>query len=167
MLQDANTNKGKPSARRDVILVFVVCILRVIVTLVITFVIGGLLAPKHPNTTEIPDPNGWANIAIVYPASTNICVGGCQIHQNWIEFHLPSGGYLRNSVRLKTSLFAGQILTVGIAPSPCGIKDEYNFMCLHMLVRATLLRVLTEFNIIPLSQLRDTGNWWLEYKRYP
>jgi hypothetical protein len=112
---------------------------------------------------EQPSSNGEATTRIAYPSSTNLCINGCQPHQNWIEFYLPSHSYFRSSLRLKTSLFLGQILTFGIASAPCEQQERAGYTCLNMELSHRLLIVLTSLNLAPLSQLRNTNNWWLEY----
>jgi hypothetical protein len=121
------------------------------------------LAAKRPNVSLIPGRNGGANIEIAYPSSTNLCIGGCNPHQNWIEFYLPSGSYFTNALSLRTSLFLGQIYTLGISSTPCKHQEKAGYTCLDMQIRHTLLWALTGLNLTPLSQLRDTNNWWLEY----
>jgi len=121
------------------------------------------LAAKRPNVSQIPGLQGSANIEIAYPSSTNLCIGGCRPHQNWIEFYLPSDGYLKNTLRLRTTLFLGQIYTLGISSTPCTHQEKAGYTCLDMQISHTLLWALTGVNFTPLGQLRDTNNWWLEY----
>ena len=113
--------------------------------------------------TGRPSSNGDATTGIAYPSSTNLCVNGCQPHENWIEFYLPSHSYYKSSLRLKTSLFLAQILTLGISSAPCEQQERAGYTCLNMELSHRLLTVLTSFNLTPLSQLQDTNNWWLEY----
>jgi hypothetical protein len=114
-------------------------------------------------STGQPSSNGGPTTGIAYPSSTNLCVNGCQAHENWIEFYLPSNSYYKNSLRLKTSLFLGQILTFGISSAPCQQQERAGYTCLVMEISHRLLTVLTSLNLTPLSQLRVTNNWWLEY----
>src|ERR1700690_2542622 len=88
---------------------------------------------------EQPSSNGEATTGIAYPSSTNLCINGCQPHQNWIEFYLPSHSYFRSSLRLKTSLFLGQILTFGIASAPCEQQERAGYTCLNMELSHRLL----------------------------
>jgi hypothetical protein len=134
----------------------------VIGLLVISSVLIYQLSNKRP---EQPSSNGGASTGIAYPSSTNLCINGCQPHQNWIEFYLPSHSYFRSSLRLKTPLFFGQILTLGIASAPCEQQERAGYTCLNMELSHRLLTLLTSLNLTPLSQLRDTNNWWLEYKQ--
>ena len=110
-----------------------------------------------------PSSNEGATPGIAYPSSTNLCVNGCQPHQNWIEFYLPSHSYYKNSLGLKTSLSLAQILTFGVSSAPCEQQERAGYTCLNMELSHRLLTVLTSLNLTPLSQLRDTNNWWLEY----
>jgi hypothetical protein len=112
---------------------------------------------------QVPSPNEGENIEIAYASSTNLCIDGCKPHQNWIEFYLPSDSYFRDSLRLKTSLSLGQLLTFGIASSRCEHQEKDGYTCVNMEISHRLLAVLTSLNLTPLSQLRDTNNWWLEY----
>jgi hypothetical protein len=118
------------------------------------------LSNKRP---EQPGSNGGATTGIAYPSSTNLCINGCQPHQNWIEFYLPSHSYYKNSLGLKTSLFLAQILTFGVSSAQCEQQERAGYTCLNMELSHRLLTVLTSLNLTPLSQLRDTNNWWLEY----
>ncbi len=128
------------------------------------FAVSSVLIYKLSNRSAgQPSSNAEANIEIAYPSSTNLCINGCQPHQNWIEFYLPSHSYFRSSLRLKTSLFLGQILTFGIASAPCEQQERAGYTCLNMELSHRLLAVLTGLNLTPLSQLRDINNWWLEY----
>ena len=113
--------------------------------------------------TGQPSSNEGATPGIAYPSSTNLCVNGCQPHQNWIEFYLPSHSYYKNSLGLKTSLSLAQILTFGVSSAPCEQQERAGYTCLNMELSHRLLTVLTSLNLTPLSQLRDTNNWWLEY----
>jgi hypothetical protein len=121
------------------------------------------LAAKRPNVSQIPGRNGGANIEIAYPSSTTLCIGGCNPHENWIEFYLPADGYLKNTLRLRTTLFIGQIYTLGISSTPCEHQEKAAFTCVDMQISHTLLWALTGLDLTPLGQLRDTNNWWLEY----
>jgi hypothetical protein len=103
------------------------------------------------------------NIQIAYPSSTNICVDGCRPHQNWIQFYLVSNSFYNWSLRLKTSIWMAQILTIGISSAPCFHQDKPGYTCIRMEISHRLLWGLTTFNLTPLNQLRDTSNWWLEY----
>jgi len=103
------------------------------------------------------------NILIAYPSSTNLCVDGCKAHQNWIQFYLVPNSFVDQSLRLKTSLWQAQILTIGISSMPCIHQNRPGYSCIVMQLSHHLLWGLTSFDLIPLNQLRDTGNWWLEY----
>ncbi len=103
------------------------------------------------------------NIQIAYPSFTILCVNGCRPHQNWIEFYLVSNSFLERSLRLKTSIWLAQILTVGISLAPCFHQDRPGYTCIRMEISHHLLWGLTTLNLTPLSELRDTSNWWLEY----
>lgn len=141
--------------------------------LVFSFSIIGLLAVSSvmsyqfvaslPNIPRAPNTGAGANIGIAYPTSTNLCINGCEPHQNWIRFYLPLYSYQRNSFRLRTSLFLGQLLTIGISGSRCRREDKTGYSCVDMELSHRLLAVLTGTGLAPLSQLRDTNNWWLEY----
>ena len=133
----------------------------VIGLLVVSSVLIYHFSNKRP---EQPSSNGGATTGIAYPSSTNLCINGCRAHENWIEFYLPSHSYYKNSLRLKTSLFLAQVLTVGISSSPCEQQERAGYTCLVMEISHRLLTVLTSLNLTPLSQLRDTNYWWLEYK---
>ena len=111
--------------------------------------------------------SGGAEIEIAYPSSTNICVGGCNPHQNWIVFYLPSGSFALDSLRLRTSLFAAQMLTIGTASKLCEHQDMTGYACLDVWLRARLLSAVTGLDLAPLSQLRDVNKWWLEYSPPP
>ncbi len=69
-------------------------------------------------------------IQIASPSSTNICMGGCKAHQNWIQFYLVTNSYLENSLRLKTSIWLAQILTYGISSTPCIRQDKSGYTCI-------------------------------------
>jgi hypothetical protein len=116
---------------------------------------------KGPPAIGVADKT--PNIQTAYPSSTNICVGGCQAHQNWIEFYLLSNGYIESSLRLKTSIWLAQILTYGISAAHCFRQDKPGYTCIRMEISHHLLWGLTTLNLTPLNQLRDAGNWWLEY----
>ena len=103
------------------------------------------------------------NFQIAYPSSTHICMDGCNAHENWIEFYLVSNSYFEPSLRLRTSIWPAQILTYGISSSPCFPQDKPVYSCIDMEISHRLLWGLTSLNLSPLSQLRDTSNWWLEY----
>ncbi len=105
-----------------------------------------------------------SNISIAYPASTHLCIGGCREHQNWIEFYLPSDSYVEGSLKLKTTLFWAQILAYGISSTPCAQQDRPGYTCVDMEISYRLLSGLIDFNLTPINQLRNTGNWWLEYR---
>ena len=122
------------------------------------------LAAKRPNVSLIPGRNGGANIGISYPSSTNLCIGGCNPHENWIEFYLATGSYIVESLKLRTTLFPGQVLTLGISSTPCYYQEKAEYTCLEMQLSHNLLTALTGLNLIPLGQLRDPDNWWLEYE---
>jgi len=175
MSQERNT-RAKPSAIRLAKLVFYIGMIGLLAvsTLVIFQLSDGRtqplpsilqisLAAKRPNVSQVPDPQGGANIGIAYPSTTYLCINGCRPHQNWIEFYLPSDGYLKNTLRLRTSLFLGQIYTLGISSTPCKHQEKAGYTCLDMQISHTLLWALTGVNLTPLGQLRDTNNWWLEY----
>jgi hypothetical protein len=151
---------GKPSAARLSRLFFSLGILGL---LAVSLAIGNQLAAKGPAIPQIPNSKGGSNIKIVYPSSTYLCVGGCKPHQNWILFYLPPGEVRMDSLRLKTSLFLAQILTVGIGGDRCPNEEKSGTNCVVMELSHRLLSVLTETGLVPLSQLRDTDNWWLEY----
>ncbi len=154
--------RRKPSAARLGRLVFSLCIIGL---LVISSVISYQLAAKYLNIPRVLNPSGRINIEMAYPSSTNVCTGGCKPHQNWIEFYLPSGSFLEDSLRLKTSIFLGEILTIGISSTPCEHQEKAGYTCLDMELSHRLLSALTGLGLTPLSQLRDTNNWWLEYTR--
>ncbi len=105
-----------------------------------------------------------SNIAVAYPASTHLCIGGCREHQNWIGFYLASDRYVEGSLKLKTNLFWAQILTYGISSMLCTQQDRPGYTCLDMEISYRLLSGLIDLNLSPLSQIRDTRNWWLEYQ---
>ena len=105
-----------------------------------------------------------SNISIAYPASTHLCIGGCREHQNWIEFYLPSDSYVEGSLKLKTTLFWAQILTYGISAALCVQQDRPGSTCVDMEISYRLLSGLIDFNLVPVNQLRNTSNWWLEYQ---
>ena len=150
--------RGKPSvANRLGKLLYLICVIGLVA-------ISSVLIYQLSNgKTGQSSSNSGANIKIAYPSSINLCIDGCQPHQNWIEFYLPSQSYYKNSLRLKTSLFLGQILTLGISSAPCKEKERAGYSCLVMEISHRLLTVLTSLNLTPLNQLRDTNNWWLEY----
>lgn len=102
-------------------------------------------------------------IQIASPSSTNICMGGCKAHQNWIQVYLVSNSYLEKSLKLKTSIWLAQILTYGISSAPCVHQDKPGYTCIIMEISHHLLWGLTTLNLTPLNQLRDTSNWRLEY----
>ena len=124
---------------------------------------GLQLSNLEPNISANSRPQESTDNGIVYPTSTYLCDGGCKPHSNWIQFYLPPGNFSRRSLQLKTSLFMGQILTYGISGSRCYFQDKPGYSCIDMELSHRLLQVLTEFNLIPIDQLRDTNNWWLEY----
>lgn len=111
----------------------------------------------------LASPNNISNIGIAYPFSTNICIGGCHAHQNWISFYLTPNIYVEKSLRLKTSLFWGQILTYGISSTPCLDQFKPGYACINMEISHRLLSLLTGLNLTPLDQLQSKNNWWLEY----
>ncbi len=152
--------RGKPYAARLGRLVYSLCILGL---LVISSVISYQFAAKYLNIPRIPKPSGRANIETAYPSSTNLCSGGCKPHQNWVEFYLPSGSFHEDSLRLKTSIFIGEILTIGISSTPCEHQERAGYTCIDMELSHRLLSALTGLGLTPLRQLRDTNNWWLEY----
>lgn len=108
-------------------------------------------------------PNNISNIGTAYPFSTNICIDGCHAHQNWISFYLASNTYMEKSLRLKTSLFWGQILTYGISSTPCPDQFKPGYTCINMEISHRLLSLLTGLNLTPLNQLQSKNNWRLEY----
>jgi hypothetical protein len=177
MSQERNM-RVKPSATRLGKLVFSICMIGLLVissVVILQFSNGRTrrfvsnfqisLVAKRPTASRIPGPSGGPDIEIAYPSSINLCIDGCKPHQNWIEFYLPSDGYLEDTLKLKTSLFLGQVFTVGISSTPCKHQEKTGFTCLEMQIRHTLLWALTGLNLTPLSQLRDTNNWWLEYRQ--
>ncbi len=168
-LQDMNKNTEKPSSRRlgklDLLLGLLIWLVFILAVLTLAFEIGNLLLPQRPFINVSPNPSGGANSAIVYSSSTHLCLNGCPPHQNWIEFYLPPGGFVDGSAKLKTYLYMGQILTVGISGERCKIQDTNGFLCLDMMLSHTLLSALTGLDLMPLDQLRDVNNWWLEYKQ--
>ncbi len=105
-----------------------------------------------------------SNVAIAYPASTHLCVGGCREHQNWIGFYLASDGYVESSLKLRTTLFWAQILTYGISSMLCAQQDKPGYTCVDMEISHRLLLGLNGLNLSPVSQLQDSHNWWLEYR---
>ena len=120
--------------------------------------------------SKFPDPkpaptltNNDSNIGVAYPSSTNICISGCNAHQNWISFYLISNTYIEKSLRLKTSLFWGKLLTYGISSTPCLDQIKPGYTCINMDISHRLLSLLTGLNLTPLDQLRNNSNWWLEY----
>ncbi len=115
----------------------------------------------HSNASSV------AGVDYAFPSSTHLCIGGCKEHQNWIVFYLASNSYVRSSLRLKTRLFFAQILTYGISATPCPHQDKPGYTCVEMELSHRLLWFLTQFNLTPLNQLRDTNNWWLEYTPLP
>lgn len=117
-----------------------------------------------PNYTPASDaPNYTSNIRIARPVSTTLCIGGCRAHQNWISFYLISNTYTEKSLRLKTSLFWGQILTYGISSTPCLDQIKPGYTCINMEISHRLLSLLIGLNLTPLDQLQSKSNWWLEY----
>ena len=116
----------------------------------------------HESASVAPSSN-ISNIAIMFPTATNLCVDGCSGHENWITFYLQSSTYAKKSLRLKTSLFWGQILTYGTSGEPCPKQDKTSYVCINMGVSHRLLELLTRSGLTPLDQLRNTNNWWLEY----
>ncbi len=134
--------------------------------LAVSSVIGKQLAGKAPTFPQVSKPNEGSEVEIAYASSTYLCVGGCRPHQNWILFYLPPGDIRMDSLRLKTSLFPAQILTVGIAGGQCRPEEEKaGSDCLVMELSHRLLSALTDSGLVPLSQLRDTNIWRLEYTR--
>jgi hypothetical protein len=118
------------------------------------------------NAPRLPAPSAGANVEIAYPLSTHLCLDGCRSHENWIVFYLPTNGSRVNAVRLKTSLFFGQILTVRISAGDCEHETSMpGYTCFHMELSHRLLRVLTTLDLAPLPELQDKNNWWLEYTR--
>ena len=126
-------------------------------------VLGLLCACSVKTPAVINGVSKKPNILIAYPSSTNLCVDGCRPHQNWIQFYLVSNSFADRSLRLKTSIWLAQILTLGISSTPCVQQDRPGYTCIDMEISHHLLWGLTSFDLTPLSQLRDTGNWWLEY----
>jgi hypothetical protein len=168
--------RGKlPAARSGklVISIWVIAIFAISVLGIYLISSGRILQPaslfqidlnaKRPDNLQGPGTRAGANSRVVYPSSTHICMNGCNPHQNWIQFYLPSGTYIRDSFRLRTTLFLGQPLTFGISSTPCFHQDIAGYTCVVMQLSHRMLSTLTRFNLIPLSQLRDTNNWWLEY----
>ena len=119
---------------------------------------------ERPIPQEVPNAGVGKNIEIAYPTSTNICVDRCKPHQNWIEFYLPTGSYIVESLRLRTSLFMANLLTLGISSTPCDNQPKAGYTCLEMQLSHNLLTALTGTNLTPLKQLRNPDNWWLEYE---
>jgi len=107
--------------------------------------------------------NKISNTRIGYPFSTNICIDGCRAHQNWVSFYLASNTYVEKSLRLKTSLFWGQLLTYGISSTSCLDQVKPGYTCINMEISHRLLSLLTGLNLTSLDQLRNNSNWWLEY----
>lgn len=130
----------------------------------ITFLAFGLLiagSAKNIPTGTVADKK--PSLQIAYPSATNICVDGCNAHENWVEFYLVSNSFVNRSFRLKTSIWLAQILTVGISSTPCVHQDKPGYTCIKMEISHRLLWALTALNLTPLDQLRNTGSWWLEY----
>ena len=162
---EINKDSGKPPAfglGKLVLWVSVIGVLTIAIAsiLILQRVVNRLNAPKFPA------PSAGANVEIAYPLSTHLCLDGCQSHENWIVFYLPLNGSRVNAVRLKTSLFFGQILTVGISAGECEHEIRMpGYTCFHMELSHRLLRVLTTLDLAPLPEVQDKNNWWLEYTR--
>jgi len=136
-----------------------VLLLEILVCLI--FGLSSACSVKSPGA--IGTANKQPNVLIAYPYATNICVDGCKAHQNWIQFYLVPNSFVDQSLRLKTSLWQAQILTIGISSMPCIHQNRPGYSCIVMQLSHHLLWGLTSFDLIPLNQLRDTSNWWLEY----
>jgi hypothetical protein len=161
MNQETNM-RSKPPAARWGKLVLALCVLGL---LAISAVLSNELVAKGPDIPQVPNPNEGAGVGIAYPTSTHLCVDGCEQHKNWIFFYLPTGSFRWDSLRLKTSLFPAQILTFGISWDICLYEQKAGYTCLVMELSHRLLSTLSELGITPLSELRDTKIWWLEYIR--
>lgn len=134
--------------------------------ILLTIIVIGALALFFQLITHRSIPTSSStnsNIKTTYAFSTNICINGCRAHQNWISFYLVSNTYVKKSLRLKTSLFWGQILTYGISSDPCRDQIKPGYTCVNMEISHNLLSLLTRLNLTPLDQLQNTSNWWLEY----
>ncbi len=123
---------------------------------------AGLSPFSSPKPVSAISVHG-SSLKIVSPAATNLCLNGCRAHQNWISFYLASNTYIEKSLRLKTSLFWGQILTYGISSTPCLDQIKPGYTCIDMEISHRLLGLLIGLNLTPLDQLRNINNWWLEY----
>jgi hypothetical protein len=123
-----------------------------------------LPSSERSNLLPVSGTGAGNKIDIAYPTSTNICVNGCNPHRNWIEFYLATGSYIVESLKLRTTLFPGQVLTLGISSTPCYYQEKAEYTCLEMQLSHNLLTALTGLKLIPLGQLRDPDNWWLEYE---
>jgi hypothetical protein len=162
--KESHSRDGQ-SLPRFGIVALAICIFGVL-AFVVVFGLGvtrSLTALQYQFISPASSMNGGARIAIAYPSATNICVDGCQAHENWIRFYLVSNSYVRRSLRLRTSLFLAQILTVGIGSSQCSHQDKAGYTCINMEISHRLLWALTGLNLTPLDQVRDIKNWWLEY----
>jgi hypothetical protein len=135
----------------------------ILLGVLIGLVFESLTACSVKNHPAIEVASKTSNIQIAYPSSTHICVDGCQAHQNWIQFYLVSDGFFDRSLRLRTSIWLAQILTIGIASARCWPQDKPGYTCIDMEISHRLLWGLTALNLTPLRQLRDTSSWWLEY----
>jgi hypothetical protein len=135
----------------------------VLLVMLVCLAFGVLAACSARNNPTFDVAGKKSNFQIAYPSSINICMGGCQAHQNWIKFYLVSDSFLDQSLRLKTSIWPAQILTLGISSAPCIYQDRSGYTCVEMELSHHLLWGLTALNLTPLSELRDTSNWWLEY----
>jgi len=131
--------------------------------MVVCLAFGLLIACSVVNPPVVDVASVKPNIQIASPSSTHICVDGCNAHENWIEFYLVSNSYIERSLRLRTPIWPAQILTYGISSTPCSSQDKPGYTCIDMEISHHLLWGLTALNLPPLSQLRDTSNWWLEY----
>jgi hypothetical protein len=151
----------KPTSSRSVKIVFLVGILFV---LVITFFLVFLFMAYRLDLARLSNPGSDVNIRIAHPYSTHLCIAGCQADQNWIEFYLPTNSYYTGSLQLKTSIFMAKILTIGISSTKCRQLETPGFTCVEMELSHRLLQALTGLNVIPLSKLQNTNNWWLEFR---
>jgi hypothetical protein len=157
-----------------VLLIFIIGIMAISSLITYKLSVGRTIRPpsnspipssyQQPNPQDLPGTGVGKNIEIAYPTSTNVCADGCKPHQNWIEFYLPTGSYIVESLKLRTSLFMAQVLTLGISSTPCDNQPKAGYTCLEMQLSHNLLTALTGMNLTPLKQLRNPDNWWLEYE---
>ena len=154
--------------------IFIIGIMAISSWIIYQFITGRTIRPaatsQNPtsseqlNPQEVPGTSAGNRIEIAYPTSTNLCVNGCKPHKNWVEFYLPTGSYIVQSLKLRSSLFMAQVLTLGISPTPCYDQPKAGYTCLEMQISHNLLTALTRTNLTPLNQLRNPDNWWLEYE---